>query len=285
MQRCTLRGAAVTFDTWEEGDKQGLPEYHMVPSRSAAKVVFQKREIFGTRDVLVAATCHLAGGKFDDRWLLTGDALTGINGEMLNAFGKSCGSTPAVVFGDTNMKHHDFVDSGMYDAVISNMLFGTKEIAQITKLSAAYEGHRKYLLRIGDGEKVTEKEVKSLKEAGKNLEDLAKVYDIELPGQPGKIDQDAVKTLIRRAKELWRMDEVKDMQLLVPPTKESSSCLFGGVIDHILYKGMVPVEGSYCIDEKNVKAMVPQSPEVKNIFDRIKASDHFPVMADFVLMM
>lgn len=278
------RGDSDTFDTWEEAAKLGRIEYNMVPSRSAAKVIFQKSDFFGTRDVFVAATCHLAGGKFDDRWLLTGDALTGINGEMLNAFVKNCGTLPAVLFGDTNMKHHDFVDLGMYDGVISNMLFGTKDLSQITKLSAAYEGHRKYLLRIGDGEKVTENEVKSLQEAGKSLEDLAKVYDIEMSGQPGKINEEAVKILIRRAKELWRMNEVTDMQLLLPPTKESSSCLFGGVIDHILYKGMQTVEGSYCIDEKNVKAMIPQSPEVKNIFDRIKASDHFPVMADFVVV-
>jgi len=240
----------------------------------------------GTRkNVLVAATCHLAGGKFDDRWLLTGDALTGINGEMLNAFAQSCGNTPAVLFGDTNMKHHSFIDAGNYDTIISDMLFGTKDASEIAKLSPPYEAHRKYLLRIGDGEKVTDTEAKSIKEAGKNLEDLAKVYDIEMQGKPGEINQDAVKILVRRAKELWRMAEINNMQLLTPP-KDADSCLFGGVIDHIMYRGMLLANDSHNIDEKNDKAMLPPSPELETIpaiFKRIKASDHFPVVADFTL--
>jgi hypothetical protein len=252
----------------------------MVPSRSAAKAIFS----LDGREVFVAATCHLAGGKFDDRWLLTGDNLTDINGEMLQNFIRSCGELPALVFGDTNMKHHSFIDAGKYDPVVLGMLFGTKDPASIAKLSPAYEAHRNYLLRIGDGEKVADAEVKRLQDAHKSLEELARVYDIGYPANPGQVNQEAVQTLIRRTKELWRMSEISGVNLVMPP-ESAHSCLFGGVIDHIFYKGdnLSIVDDSYTIDEKNALCMIPMSSELKNIFERIKASDHFPVMADFAL--
>lgn len=275
LETWTVRGDFSTFDTWEEAHKRDLVEYSLVPSRSAAKATFSK----DGKDVFVVATCHLAGGKFDDRWLLTGDALTDISSQMLHKFA-SCGDLPTVLFGDTNMKHHTLIDKGMYDGVIRGMLFGTKDPSQITSLSPAYEAHKKYLLRIGDGEKVTETEVKALRASGKTLEDLAKVYDIEMSGA---IDQAAVDLLFQRAKRLWRIREIEGMQLISPPSDQASSCLFGGVIDHIFYKGLELQEDSYCIEESNTLAMIPPGPEVKAVFDRIRASDHFPVMADFVL--
>ena len=57
----------------------------MVPSRSAAKVTLQNDGV----DIFTASTCHLAGGKFDDRWLLTDDSLLNINDSMLEKFALS----------------------------------------------------------------------------------------------------------------------------------------------------------------------------------------------------
>jgi hypothetical protein len=276
MQACGLRGEAVTFDTWEEGTKRGIPEYHMVPSRSAAKAVVER----DGKDCFAAMTCHLAGGKFDDRWLLTGESLCGISGLMLQKFGDS-GAVPAVLFGDTNMKHHDFVDEGLYDSIIRGMLFGQKEVADITKLSPAYEGHKQYLLQ-GEGaaEKVTDIEKRALENSGKNLTDLASVYNIH--DESGAVNQAAVETLAKRTKLLWRIDEVPGMVLIKPESSKATTCLFGGVIDHIFYKPECLTLLSHSIDE-NEKVMLLKPPEGKQIFDRIQASDHFPVYADFQL--
>lgn len=235
-------------------------------------------------DIFTASTCHLAGGKFDDRWLLTNDSLVNINDSMLSRFTLAVNdAVPAVLFGDTNMKHYKYVDDGIYDPVIMGMLFGTKDKSQIKKLSPAYEGHRKFLMREGDGEKVSDYEVSCLEAVGKHPAELAKVYDIEAPGQSGEIDPRAVDALFQRVKKLWRISDLQNMQLITPSSEKATSCLFGGVIDHIFYNGVTICDGSYKIDDQNEQAMVPPSPEHKSPFDRIRASDHFPVMADFTL--
>eukprot|EP00930_Biecheleria_cincta_P000695 TRINITY_DN1015_c0_g2_i2.p1 TRINITY_DN1015_c0_g2~~TRINITY_DN1015_c0_g2_i2.p1 ORF type:complete len:350 (+),score=51.40 TRINITY_DN1015_c0_g2_i2:23-1051(+) len=83
LKHLRVRGEVVTFDTWNEAKKRNLVEYQMIPSRSAAKAIISQ----GSADLFVASTCHLAGGKFDDRWILTGDSLTSVNQEMLEEFG------------------------------------------------------------------------------------------------------------------------------------------------------------------------------------------------------
>lgn len=277
------RGEVVVFDTWKEAENRKLVEYQMVPSRSAAKVTLQH----AGRDIFTASTCHLAGGKFDDRWLLTDDSLVNINDLMLEHFALTAcvakDAVPAVLFGDTNMKHYKYIDDGVYDPVIMGMLFGTKERSEIKKLSPAYEGHRKFLMREGDGEKVTDHEVECLNKAGKRPDELAKVYDIEAPGGSGEIDSRAVDALFQRVKKLWRISDLQNMHLIEPTSDKAASCLFGGVIDHIFFNGLTMRDGSYKIDDTNELAMVQMSPDLKSPFDRIKASDHFPVMADFTL--
>eukprot|EP00930_Biecheleria_cincta_P009772 TRINITY_DN11159_c0_g1_i3.p1 TRINITY_DN11159_c0_g1~~TRINITY_DN11159_c0_g1_i3.p1 ORF type:complete len:644 (-),score=134.74 TRINITY_DN11159_c0_g1_i3:61-1968(-) len=274
---------AITFDTREEATSRRLVEYHMVPSRSAAKVTVQKDGV----DIFAASTCHLAGGKFDDRWLLLDDSLVNINDLMLDKFGGSAlaakGAVPAVLFGDTNMKHFKYIDDGVYDAVIMGMLFGTTEKHEIKKLSPAFEGHRNFLMREGDGEKVGDHEVACLEAAGKQPADLAKVYDIEVAGHPGEIDPQAVDALFQRVKKLWRVSDLRNMQLITPSNDKASSCLFGGVIDHIFFKGVTLRDGSYRIDDGNEQAMLKPSSAHKSPFERIRATDHFPVMADFTL--
>eukprot|EP00930_Biecheleria_cincta_P000693 TRINITY_DN1015_c0_g1_i1.p1 TRINITY_DN1015_c0_g1~~TRINITY_DN1015_c0_g1_i1.p1 ORF type:complete len:535 (+),score=116.09 TRINITY_DN1015_c0_g1_i1:33-1637(+) len=279
LKQLSVRGEVVTFDTWNEAKKRDLVEYQMIPSRSAAKAIISQGDV----DLFVASTCHLAGGKFDDRWILTDDTLTNVNTEMLELFGNDAArqQVPSVLFGDTNMKHYKFVDDGCYDPAIMGMLFGTKEKDKIQKLSAAYEGHRKFLIGEGDGEKVSEREVQVLQKAGKSPADLAKVYDIELPGRPGEIDPAAVDTLFRRVKKLWRISEVPGMKLIPPASETATSCLFGGVIDHIFYKGINLRD--YRVDDGEERAMLQPSPDIKCPLDRIKASDHFPVLADFTL--
>merc|ERR1711913_256619 len=111
------------------------------------------------------------------------------------------------------------------------MLFAPPPPAEIKKLSPIYEAHRNYMLCQGTGEKMAPREEKILEKAGRDKEEFARVYDI---GPEDRINQEAVQTLKKRAKALWRLAELDKWTLIEPDSsKFPTSCLFGGVIDHI----------------------------------------------------
>merc|ERR1712232_1029388 len=109
----------------------------------------------------------------------------------------------------------------------------------------------------------------------------------------------AASTLFNRGKSLWTLPAVAGMTAFVRGEVEDSS-LMGGVIDQIFFRGVSMV--SYEIS-KDVQVMHKKSepglseftafdagtpfPQIaQTIFasgERIKASDHYPVMASFIV--
>lgn len=238
--------------------------------------------------------------------------------EQANKLGHNA---PVFLFGDCNMKHRTYmIDRPMYDEALLKMYFSGDKLAppiQNDYLGYLSGIHRELLSFESQWHKLQQQHLGvavALHLKAKLMEQLSpdartcarlglRADELNLQvytSAPGTGSQHGAKSaLFNRGKHLWTLPTVTGMTAHVSGKVEDSS-LMGGVIDQVFYRGAKLVgyqivEDRHIMDKKSkpglseftaFDASTPFPEIAKTIFasgERIKASDHFPVMANFVV--
>jgi hypothetical protein len=240
--------------------------------------------------------------------------------EQANELGRNA---PVFLFGDCNMKHRAFmVDRPLYDDALMAMYFSGDKLSnpiqndyygylnRIQQELATYEVEWVKLLQQNEGQVTPQMKAEQPRlmaslspdaqtcvRLGIRARELNLHVYTDAPGTGPK--HGAASTLFNRGKILWTLPAVAGMTAFVRDGVEDSS-IMGGVIDQIFYRGASMV--SYAISKDGqvmqkrsepglseftaFEAGTPFPQVAQTIFasgERIKASDHYPVMANFIV--